>query len=433
MRFFLFYLSLPYKEQSIEITELGIKTRFMRQERFMRWDEIRLFATYETEETYKNSVANLQIYELSNEQTILRWSHISATYAFLSVQSDLGKKEDWNWLLGRVNTFVSHRTNLPLVDLGVDIQREVAGQANHNEASSTVLLAKNDPLMTRLEGQRGSGNVSWIFGILSALLIVFSLLGNVPATAQYFSILTGGFGYVMLFFGVLFLFFTVFFLVILHNSQQYLQRIRHLRQLAFQSPERYTASQQPTSYEDLPQPTNVHIRPGRQALILSVLITFVLYFSFNFSLHFFVDEHKSLTSLLISTLVTSLISAIGMGFLSFYLTRNTNQQRIEVTSNGLKTHMYSTDSSIHWQDVRLFARYRSQQWFKRSSKLYTYELAGEDIVVRITTSILASPLSGKKVEPKMTPEEFEAWNEHLYGYIKQRTGLPLLDLDLEDA
>jgi hypothetical protein len=422
-------LSTPYKNQSIEITEDGIKTRFLRRVRSLRWDEIRVFATYETQETYKNSSTKLQIYEVANEQNVVRWSQQSASISFLSVQSNLGEKEDWNWLVGRVNAFVTEHTNLPLLNLGVDKQQH----ESDDTSSVSVVLAKNDPLVQNVQWKGNNGSVTLIFGICSSILVVVGLLGNLPWTAQYLSLLNGGFGYVVLAFGVLFLLLALFLFITTRNSQRYWKRIGQLRQAAFLEPERYTAHQQPVAHKELLQPASILIRLGRRSIIWSIIITFVVYFLINFSFHFFPDDYRSLVSLLISTALSSLVYGIGMGVLSFYAQRNTGKQRIEITSDGITTRMNHIDSYIHWQDIRLFARYRSLKLFNNNTSkpyTYTYELAGTDVVVRISVSPKSS-LAGRKVEPVMTYEELEHWHEQLYGYIVQRTNLPLLDLELD--
>ena len=110
---YLIYLrSIP---SLIELNEVGIKTRYIQQERFLRWDEVRIFASYGAQGTKKS--AAVLTYEVSNEHTVVRWSQQMLTNPFLVLESTLNKKEDWNWVIGRVNSILASRTNLPLLDL----------------------------------------------------------------------------------------------------------------------------------------------------------------------------------------------------------------------------------------------------------------------------------------------------------------------------
>jgi hypothetical protein len=111
-RYFLFW---RHRMQRIEVTEEGIRAYYMRQERFLRWDEIRVFAGYGAQWTGKSS--QMQTYEVANEQMVVRWLQSPPINAFFSVQSDLDGKEDWNWLVSRLNIYVADRTGLALLDL----------------------------------------------------------------------------------------------------------------------------------------------------------------------------------------------------------------------------------------------------------------------------------------------------------------------------
>jgi hypothetical protein len=115
-----YFFTGRYQGQTIEITDEGIRTRYMRQERFMRWDEARLFASYGATGINKNLL--VETYELSNEETVVRWSQQQPGLTLLSVHSDAGLKDDWNWLVEQVNAVVHAHTGLPLTDLGDNSQ-----------------------------------------------------------------------------------------------------------------------------------------------------------------------------------------------------------------------------------------------------------------------------------------------------------------------
>ena len=112
--FVIYFLLLRYHTQ-IELTEQGISTSYLGQKRSLRWEDAHLFAQYRdgllTREV--NGVA----FELSNEQTVVRWSQQRLTSRYLKVQSNQSQKADFNELVGLVNAYVARRTGLPLLDL----------------------------------------------------------------------------------------------------------------------------------------------------------------------------------------------------------------------------------------------------------------------------------------------------------------------------
>ena len=66
----IYFLFMRYQTQEIELTEEGLRTRYMGQERRLRWDDTRIFAMYDAQGIKKSAFA--QTYELSNEQTVVR-------------------------------------------------------------------------------------------------------------------------------------------------------------------------------------------------------------------------------------------------------------------------------------------------------------------------------------------------------------------------
>ena len=122
------YLLSVYKNaQSIELTDEGITTRYRQQQRTIRWDEARLFAEYNANGVNKNNFG--QAYELSNDQTVVRWSQKSKFSLFLTPQSNVPNKyHDFDNMLKRVNATVEARTALPLLNLEPRAQRSAAKQ-----------------------------------------------------------------------------------------------------------------------------------------------------------------------------------------------------------------------------------------------------------------------------------------------------------------
>ena len=71
----------------------------MGHERKLRWDEVRIFAEYNAQGIKKS--AFVQTYELSNEQTVVRWGQQVVANPLLVVQSSVQKGEDFTGWLGR--------------------------------------------------------------------------------------------------------------------------------------------------------------------------------------------------------------------------------------------------------------------------------------------------------------------------------------------
>ena len=90
---FRYFIYERYHLQRIELTEEGIRCRYMRQDRFLRWDEIRVFASYGVQWTTKSN--QVRAYEVASEQMVVRWSQVPALNMLFSVQSDLDKQQDW--------------------------------------------------------------------------------------------------------------------------------------------------------------------------------------------------------------------------------------------------------------------------------------------------------------------------------------------------
>jgi hypothetical protein len=90
--------------------------------------------------------------------------------------------------------------------------------------------------------------------------------------------------------------------------------------------------------------------------------------------------------------------------------------------------LLEADSQMGWQDVRLFSVYQGLQLLKGVSRMQVYELASEQTVVRWSWS--RSRFQSFTTEPRMSQEAFDAWMEHLHGYVEAQTNLPLMELDI---
>ena len=88
------------------------------------------------------------------------------------------------------------------------------------------------------------------------------------------------------------------------------------------------------------------------------------------------------------------------------------------------------ESQISWQDVRQFTRYRGLRLLPGRANVHIYELAGDHTVVRWHWLHVRRFIT---TEPSTTSDEYERWMSQLSGYVIERTGLPLLDLDLDEV
>jgi hypothetical protein len=427
---FSYFLFFRYQLQTIEITEEGIKTRYMRQERFLRWNEALIFATYGARGINKSSLE--RTYEIANEREVVRWSQQMAMNFFLRASSSVDEKEDWNWLLGRVNAMVTMRTGLPLLNLGDNVQSQwLRGQSprvdtftpeRENTSASTAPaspIAQDDPLAQRLQfnGEVRGGIV--FIGLLSVVAIVSGILGKLMGNIQPMNALSGGFGNFLLVMGFLLLALMLAMSVIILLAQRYWRRIGRLRLAALQQPQLFQASLQPSAHAELPQPASIRLRTSR-------VWVWTIGFVEGFIVWFLVGVAVFKLSLL-SSMISSLVFGLLMSSFISMLNSRVGEQRIEVTPEGIKTRFANVDSYLNWWDARLFARYTGQGLFNRPTRTQTYELASEHMVVRLPR--LQSRLQMYTTEPKMSREELERWLNNLQGYMVERTGLTLMDLD----
>nr|BBH86826.1 hypothetical protein KTC_15770 [Thermosporothrix sp. COM3] len=104
------YYVVRTRPQKLIVSEQGISLRGQT----MGWDEMRLFATYYRLLTMYTRV---QLYELANEQQVIRWRASSGI--LLATQSSAGDSpED---VYRRLNQLIVARTGLPLLDLDIPL------------------------------------------------------------------------------------------------------------------------------------------------------------------------------------------------------------------------------------------------------------------------------------------------------------------------
>jgi hypothetical protein len=433
--YFTYLRNLP---SLIEIDEEGIRTRYMRQERFLRWNEASVFATYGAQGTKKSTLAST--YELSNGRTVVRWSQQMLTnpFLFLALESNVDKKEDWNWQIGRINSIVALRTGLPLLDLsdgkqkGSEISERRSKFSNSqvnpvtSDVTAPIRIAQDDPLVRRMQFNGETGKAVAVFagiGIIAFLIGLFAKLSNHGTQPTGFLSVENA--NVLLTIGIMFLILVLLLVVVMQYSRSYWNRIARKRQEALQQPERFRTLVPPETLAEQPSPSTMRIRLRKTFLFPLLFVeNFVIWFIFTT-----VIFHWPQKNLLVTVISIGCI-ALLMSVLFLPILGRSGGWRIELRADGIATRYGTVDTYVSWKDARLFARYGALRLAQRSSRIQLYELASEHSVVRWQWS--HSRLWTTMLEPEMSREEFDRWLEQLQGYVMVRTSLPLMDLDAHE-
>jgi hypothetical protein len=426
-----YFLYFRYQAQSIEINAEGITTRFKRQERSIRWDEARVFAHYSITSWNTQPHRDRDIFELSNEQTIVRWGKQGKYANFLKFISNIPGADDFDWLLEQINALVTERTGLSLLHFEEQkqakakiIQQRPQSQSQGTTEQETQAvqmvqrLALEDPLRRLI-----SWNKRQIISL--ALLFIFALAcivaGIRPMTEpnnqhQMASILIQAAGILLL----LLVGITVGIKIVARN---FLLPLWQRREQAVREPERWLAQEQPQPDKELPQPRRLSIEVRRSFTFwIGTLTGFVIY-SFLGEIIF----HQTGIMLVVIPGVSLLLALLTAAFL-LTTQSNTNPQRIEVSENGLMARLALSENHLNWQDVRFFTRYQGFRLRKAGkAQIDIYELVGKHSIVRWQWD--HKRRFSSKTVPLTSQSEIDHWMEQLQSYIVERTGLPLLDLD----
>ncbi|GCE08398.1 hypothetical protein [Dictyobacter aurantiacus] len=410
--FIAYFSFLRYQPQSIELTEEGVTTRYLCQQRSLRWDEARIFAQYQRG-VFNRHLSGIT-YELSNEQTVVRWSQQRLTATYLKMESNQNCKDDFNWLLTQVAAYVARRTNLPLLDFNDQAQPTVSGAEQADPLTPYLALRKEQLLIFGL------------VGIFAIALIIVSATGNVfphmpgslNGTSNVFTamMLVGAIMMLLGVFWILWLFLVV---------RRYWLQINVRRTRSKLEPARYQLPQQPRAVSAPPQPgrLGLHVNggflfgvtSGMSFIVLLVLTEIIL---------------RQTGLYLLITVGIALFVALFSAVFTVALRGKRQQRRIEVSSNGITSRAGVLESQMGWQEARRFLRYRALRIFPGRAKTEIYELVGDNTVVRWNWQ--HNRLRFVYTDPKMSPDEYDRWMEQLIGYVIERTGLPLLDLDLPE-
>ncbi|WP_126557408.1 hypothetical protein [Dictyobacter kobayashii] len=202
------------------------------------------------------------------------------------------------------------------------------------------------------------------------------------------------------------------------------------RQQAFAQPASYQASYQPVPAPQIPQPDRVVTTTKVSAILLIILLFSFIFLTVMGVLSFSI-------SLLVALLIGAVITlAIGiLLFIATYIERSKPKwPYVEVSEDGIATAIDKIRQPIPWQDICFFATYKGPSTpIKINSDKYApyYELASPQRIIRWQYHSRLSPRI--KIQPELDQAAYDRWHQQLLGYIKERTGLPLVDLDAVPA
>ncbi|GHO88844.1 hypothetical protein KSZ_68500 [Dictyobacter formicarum] len=103
---------------------------------------------------------------------------------------------------------------------------------------------------------------------------------------------------------------------------------------------------------------------------------------------------------------------------------------VEVHEDGIAAALDKIGEPLPWQDICFFATYKGPPTpFAIGTNKYAryYELASHQRIIRWRHHPRLSPWMATR--PVLDQAAYNRWQQQLLGYIKERTSLPLVDLD----
>lgn len=220
------------------------------------------------------------------------------------------------------------------------------------------------------------------------------------------------------------------------TQRRYWQRIERSRLAAAGGDPSLLADEQPIANPAALQlPCKIMVRMGNGAILLltGMVLVFALVFSAVYSwlndgflfispdrFHNFLELFAIVGSSMVIVLLALFLSPVGLG-----------RQNVEVTEQGLKMRYGGKKSSMRWEEVRLFAMYKTYGTQKIVSSI-TCELSSATDIARWTWILRPNRLHLNLV-PTVPFEEYTRQMQALNALIVARTGLPLYDLRRESA
>ncbi len=105
----------PLGTQKVEVTEQGLSVRNGGQKSAVKWEEVRLFAMYNTWGAQKSGASIT--YELSSATDIARWNWILRPNSLRISWVPTVPRDEYNRQMQALNALIVARTGLPLADL----------------------------------------------------------------------------------------------------------------------------------------------------------------------------------------------------------------------------------------------------------------------------------------------------------------------------
>ncbi|GLV55427.1 hypothetical protein KDH_22710 [Dictyobacter sp. S3.2.2.5] len=103
---------------------------------------------------------------------------------------------------------------------------------------------------------------------------------------------------------------------------------------------------------------------------------------------------------------------------------------VEVSEGGIAAAMDKIREPLLWQNIYFFATYKGPPThFALSTSKHAryYELASPQRIIRWRYQPRLAPQMTTR--PELDQQAYDRWHQQLLGYIRERTSLPLVDLD----
>ncbi len=146
----------------------------------------------------------------------------------------------------------------------------------------------------------------------------------------------------------------------------------------------------------------------------------LLYYFFLRETFLFSGKHAGLLLAILGGAVVFLFIVISVALL---ISTRRMRQYIQVSENGIQGRFLGQESSLRWDEIRLFAL-----WGGKSKSMRAYEIAGINGMVRWTI-----PVKKRWYNPLVPTQPFEEYNQQMravLALIATKTQLPLYDLRL---
>ena len=217
-------------------------------------------------------------------------------------------------------------------------------------------------------------------------------------------------------------------------QKRYWEQIEQRRFAAVRGNRALLAVEQPVANAfALQLPCTLKSRPGKGGILFIIVISLIfalllvglpawlnnnfLFFSAN-RLHNFLILFAIVAFVMIILLLALFFSPMGT-------------QKIIVTEEDLSIRAGGRESTMRWEDARLFAMYNAFG-ARKSGSVITYELSSAKDIVR-WTQVLRRSRFNMRLVPTIPLDEYNRQMQALNALIVARTGLPLSDLRTDPA